>query len=230
MFSYFKAHEAEFKSAIQIRPELRELAVSGTFLFQAAKDRLEELKTLKVGDGVIAGLLDRVKSESGFNFKDALDSYKVGSDEHGLLRLTGCVMSYFDGNLAKRKEFNERGGKPYIIAQVMPVILPKSWINYLLRFKLGEDVKSFRAPGIRNSILYLQDPENNISTMNDEWRGYILDVVFGSRGDVGVSTLMTGMKSIGIEAAHPFNNGLLCDGLLRIRPEIWEWDNSRKEE
>jgi hypothetical protein len=231
LFSFFEEHKAEFTSAFR-SPKFRELAESEKFLFQAAKDRLEEFQGMRVGDGVIDGLLNTVRPKPKGFFKPTLYSFDNNSDEYRLLRLIGCIMSYFEMSSPMGKELNERrrlGIEPYIIAKVMPVCLPKSWINYLLKLKLGDDVHSFkRAPGIRNSILYLQDPENNFSIMSDELRGYILRTVFVNRRDVDVSALMDGMRHIGIEAANPLNNSMLCDRILHTTPIIDEWKELKK--
>jgi hypothetical protein len=232
MFSFFEAHKAEFTSAIR-RPEFREMAESPNFLFQAAKDNLEEFQAMRVGGGVIDGLLNMVlRSKSRFDFKAALASFGNDSEEYRLLRLTGCIMSYFDDRPPMGKELNERrrlGIKPNIIAKVMPVCLPKCWIKYLLKIKLGEDVNSFKtAPGIRNSILYLQDPENNSPITDDALRKYILRTVFAGRSDVGINALIDGMRHIGIEAANPLNDSLLCGWLLHTTPIINEWKSLNK--
>jgi len=232
MFSFFEVHKADFTSALR-RPEFRAIAESPDFLFQAAKDRLEEFQAMRVGDGVIDGLLNMaLKSKSRFDFKATLASFDNDSDEYRLLRLAGCIMSYFDPNSPMGKELNERrrlGVKPYIIAKVMPVCLPKSWVKYLLKLKLGEDVNSFKtAPGIRNSILYLQDPGNNSPITDEELRKYILRTVFAGSRDVGFSALEDGMRHIGIEAANPLNNSLLCGWLLHTTPIINEWKRFKK--
>jgi hypothetical protein len=226
MFSFFEAHKARFHSALTI-PLIKTLAESKTFLFQAAKDRFDEFLEIRVGSEAINGLLNMVRPKSGFKFDVALNSSEAGSDEYNLLRLIGHVMSYFGSPSPMWREFNARSEKPYIIGTVMPVCLPAIWTKYLLKTKLGEEVNSFGAPGIRNSILYLRDPKNNISTMSEDWRKHILGVVFGNNRDAGVGALIDGMRSIGIEAAHPFNSGRLCDEVLRTLPEIMEWDRQR---
>jgi len=233
LFSFFEAHKADFTSALR-RPEFREMAESPNFLFQAAKDSLEEFQAMRVGDGVVDDLLNMVlTSKPRFDFTAALASFDNNSEEYRLLRLAGCIMSYFDSNSPMGKELNERrrlGVKPYIIAKVMPVCLPKSWVKYLLKLKSGEDVNSFKtAPGIRNSILYLQDPENNSPITDDALRKYILRTIFASSRDVGFSALVDGMRHIGIEAANPLNNSLLCGWLLHTTPIINEWKELKKD-
>jgi hypothetical protein len=222
MFSYFEEHKEQLVSEFR-SPKFHELATSENFLFQAAKDRFEEFRDMRVGDGVIRDLLDMVTSDSGFNnraFEAALDSFEEDSDRYRVLYLAGGIMCYFSKTAPMWKRFNERSRKPYIIAAGMRRIRADWWIKYLLKFKSGEDVNSFTAHGIRNSILYLQDPENNITTVKKEDREHILRVVFGNNRDIGVSALIDGMRSIGIEAVQPLNNGRLCDDVLRTRPEI----------
>ncbi len=229
MYSFFNKHKDELKSVVLNYPDAKELKESRVFHFKAAQDRFEEFMGLEISDEVKSVIRSKVKKGSGSNFKTALREYSKDTDsvKYRLLWLAGCIMSYFSINSpTPREKFNElknRGEKQDLIALVARPCLPHSWIEYLLRTKSGYNVNSFKkAPGIRNSILYLQDPENNISIMSDGMRKALLDEIFK---DCNVESaafsraIIDGMKSIGIQADNQLNNGVLYDRILHGFPE-----------
>lgn len=95
----------------------------------------------------------------------------------------------------------------------------------MLKLKLGADINSL-PDNIRNTIIYIQDPENNISIVSENRKKEIMDTIFEDTED---NDLFSAMKSIGIEADNPINNGVLYSAILHRETIMKLWHKSKPQ-
>ena len=214
-FFFFDQHKDELNAALQI-PEIEYVAELKDFYFQKAADKFADLQEFEATDIVLSNLINAVRQKP-FSFERLLSSYNENSTEYKLLLLIGQVISYFDTNAAMKNTLNEYEDKRAI---ALAYVRQNYWVESLLKFKSGTDIYSL-PENVRNMILYIQDPANNISIVSEKRRKVILETLFGDRS----GNLFDGMKEIGITAANPLNNGYLYSMILHSASIRKLWDN-----
>ena len=186
-------------------PEIKNIAEMKDFYFQKAKDKFEELQETDTVNINLPALIKATK-QSPFSFETWLNSYSNDSAEYKLLLLIGQIISYCDSKAAMKNALNEYDDKRVIASAY---VRQNYWVEYLLRFKSGLTIHEL-PQNIRNAILCIQNPENNISIVSEERKKLILDKLFeNSDGD-----LFEEMKKTGIAAENPLNSGILYTMIL----------------
>ena len=214
MFFFFNDYKDALLEAFEL-PEIKDLANSDEFYYQKAKDKFDEFFSYDASGVDLFSLIAATKQQ-GFSFKGWLNSYNAESMEYRFLLLIGQIISYFDTNAAMKNELNEYEDKR-ILAKAM--VRQNIWVKWLLEFKLGTDINTF--PGsIRNAILFIQKPEENINILSDDYRKTISDELFDGKS---LDYLFEGMKNLGIRANNPLNNGVLYTLILYSETikELW---------
>jgi len=204
MFFFFNEYEQEILKAYEL-PIIKQLAESGEFYYQKAMDKFDEFTEFEIANIDVPALIEMTKKPN-FSFERWLNSYNDKSAEYKLLLLIGQVVSYFDINAAMKNRLNEYADKR-VLAKAM--VRQNKWVKWLLDFKLGADVDTF--PGnIRNAILFIQNPEENLSILSENYRRNVNEKLFSGEA----SNLVQGMKSIGIAPKNPLNAGVLFTWIL----------------
>lgn len=197
--SFFNDYKNELLAASEL-PHIKKLVEADEFYFQKAKDRFDEFQQIDIS-GIDLSSLIEVTKQPKFSFKKMLDSYRDESTEYKLLLIIGQLVSYFVNNAAMKNELNEYEDKR-VFAKAM--VRQHIWVKWLLEFKIGADLNTF--PGnIRNAILFIQNPESNLTILSDDYRKAISERLFNGEN----FNLYTEMNSIGIQANNPLNNGVL---------------------
>jgi len=195
-------------------PHIKELANSDVFYFQKAKDKFDEFMRFDVSTIDLPALIAHT-SKPSFSFYNWLNSYNADSDEYKLLLLIGQVVSYFDTNAAMKNKLNEYDDKR-VLAKAN--VRQNRWVRWLLELKNGSGIETF--PGnIRNAITYIENPDQNISIISDDYRKSISNKLFNSE----TPDIFKEMKNLGIVAKNPLNNGVLYTWILYIDTihELW---------
>ena len=213
MFFFFDKHNAELHKALEL-PGIKQIAEQEEFYYQKAKDKFEEFLAFDSTEISLPSLIEGTKQRP-FSFERWLNSYDKNSNEYRLLLLTGQVISYFDTNAALKQSLNEYEDKRVIAKSF---VRQNYWVESLLRFKLGADINTL-PENVQGTILYIQDPANNISVVSKNRRQIILDALF----DGGDGNLFGEMQKIGISAYNPLNNGLMYSAILHSNPikNLW---------
>ena len=199
MFFFFNDNKKELFEAFEL-PHIKEVAASDEFYFHKAKDKFDELTRYDISDINLNTLIAATKA-SNFSFEKWLNTFDMSSAEYKLLFLIGQVVSYFDTNAAMKNKLNEYEDKR-VLAKAM--VRQHIWVKWLLEFKAGADINSF--PGnIRNAIMYIQHPESNLSMLSEDHKRSIAEKLFNGE----YPDIFTEMKTLGIMAENPSNNGVL---------------------
>ena len=204
MSTFFNVYEQELLDAFNT-PKIKELAEADEFFYQKAVDKLDEFMNFDIANINIPELIETTK-QANFSFERWLGSFSDESAEYNLLLLIGQLVSYFDTNAAMKNKLNEYNDKR-VLAKAM--VRQNIWVRWLLDFKMGKDINFF--PGnIRNAIIFIQNPRENINIISDDYKNQIYDSFFeGENPDFA-----NGLKSIGITTKNPQNIGVLFTWIL----------------
>jgi len=213
MFFFFDKYNTELHKALEL-PGIKQIAEQEEFYYQKAKDKFDEFLIFDVADISLPTLIEATKQRP-FSFEKWLNSYDKNSNEYKLLLLIGQLISYFDTNAAMKQSLNEYEDKRVIAKSF---VRQNYWVESLLRFKAGADINTL-PENVQGTILYIQDPANNISVVSRNRRQIILDALF----DGGNGNLFGEMQKIGISANNPLNNGLIYSAILHSTPikNLW---------
>ena len=116
MFFFFGDYKKEFLEAFEL-PHIKELAESGEFYLQKAKDKFDEFSRCDISDINLNTLIAMTKA-SNFSFERWLNTFNEESAEYKLLFLIGQIVSYFDTNAAMKNKLNEYEDKR-VLAKAM---------------------------------------------------------------------------------------------------------------
>jgi len=204
MFFFFDEHKDKMNAALQI-PDIKHIAEMEEFYFQKAKDKFDEYMKMDTSSININELVAMTKNKP-FSFEGWLNSYDTDSTEYRILLLIGQTISYFDANAAMKKQLNEYSDKRVISKSN---VRQNNWIEWLLKYKQGADIYTF-PESIRNTILYIENPERNVTISSENWRKDVINALF----EHGDGDLFEEMSKTGITAKNPLNNGILYGWIL----------------
>lgn len=193
-----------------------------SFYYQLAADKFQEYSDYKPKQKSFFASLEREYQSSGLPFGEFLDSIKRFKEKSTFLTICGELVSYIDFHAYRKNLWNAYPDK-----RVMAVsaVRQRDWIINLLRFRKTESL-DFVSPSIRNALVFLMQPEKQISMLSEHhrklacqeflWRPY--------DGERSINHLIDLFRSFGIETKNRANLGILCTRLLYhplIKP-VWQ--------
>jgi hypothetical protein len=147
--------------------KIKELCELEEFNFQKGSDKLIEFENY---DGLtkeeITHLLNQFK-ESGLTFTNFVESLDKESKECQLLTLLGEVVSYCDLHAANKKVYNQYDDNRTLGKAGVRM---NDWLDKLLSYKLSDNDLEKLTPSIKNTFVYLKDPENGLTMLSENHR------------------------------------------------------------
>jgi GTPase SAR1 family protein len=136
--------------------------------------------------------------------------------------LCGQLISYLDHNAYNKNGWNEYPDKRVLARSG---VNQTNWFINLIKFKIngGYDAVS---PSIKNALIYLKAPDNNLTMLSESHRGKVYQNIFREEEyrQGNLSQIFSYFESLEIQARNSKNRGALYSRILYlpfIRP-IWD--------
>lgn len=156
--------------------ELQEIIKSEEFCFQKAVDKYNEFMRLpQLTQAENDRIINEINSTQNFTFSGLVGKYPPNSKEHEILNIIGGLVAYLDTKAANKDTYNEYDDKRVVAAAN---VFPQIWIKSLLQYKMINNIELINSSNIRNSIKYINDPENNIDIISPKHRLLISLIMF----------------------------------------------------
>lgn len=188
-----------FQSVLNL-PMVKKVKESEEFCFQKAIEKYNEYLNLEVEEAILYELVEKSKQKP-FSYKKLLKEYDVESIEHKVLLAIGELVSYIDKNAAMKNELNQYEDKR---TMALTFVRQNIWVQYLLDYKINTSLDTLPEM-IRNAFKYIQNPTEELTYFKQDYRNAISDTFF----DGTYESINEMMKSLGIKADNPMNDGYL---------------------
>jgi hypothetical protein len=156
----------EILDALEIE-NIKELCDDEEFSYQKGTDKLIEFENY---DGLtkeeITLLLNQF-NESGLTFTKFIEALNIESAEYQLLTLLGELVSYCDLHAANKRVYNQYDDNRTLGKAGVRM---NDWLDKLLSYKIADNDLDKLTPSIKNSLLYLNDPQNGLTMLSENHR------------------------------------------------------------
>jgi hypothetical protein len=186
------------------------------FYFEFARKKFNEFLQHKKDNKFYKNLeLSFKNSETVFG--KFLNNYKIDSPEYHFLILCGELVAYIDFNAYNKSKWNQYKDKRTLARSS---VNQTRWIQNFLAFKAANHDYEVLTNSIKNALIYLDQPSENLTMLSWKHRAMATKVLFGSEN---INQLTEDVNRYflnkGIICSNPDNNGSLFSRILYI-PDI----------
>jgi len=146
---------------------IKELCDIEEFRFQNGSDKLIEFENYDGLTNKEITILSNQFNDSDLTFTNFIAALDKESKECQLLKLLGEVVSYCDLHAANKKVYNQYDDNRTLGKAGVRM---NDWLDKLLSYKLADNDLEKLTPSIKNSFLYLKDPENGLTILSENHR------------------------------------------------------------
>lgn len=185
-------------------PYIPTLLLQPDFVFQLAKDKLEEFIAFQPDiedNDLYPRLLDwlATKTQPFLSFRD---TFSKESNDYKLLQLIGELIAYCDTNAAGKQEFNRYEDRRAVASSG---VRQPIWVKNLIQFKLHDNnINSISSPSIQNALQYLLSPAAEMPVLSEDHRRMIATSILQTAYDK-LSFISDVLHFFEPYHIHPFN-------------------------
>ncbi len=201
--------------------QIKDVIQYNGFYYQKALDVWKDFNDFPISKVEIDKIIDDYASfEEGF--KSFVDS-QIDNKTKQILTLIGTLISYLDKHAANRREWNEYKDKRCIARSG---VRQNIWVNNFLDLKKQTySIKDISAQSVRQSIIYLLNPEENLSVLSKNHRHLIakyFEVEDNPYFDAKIISLFIDiLNDYSVDISDPRNIGLLVTQIIYKLKDLW---------
>ncbi|TRW27098.1 hypothetical protein FMM05_00155 [Flavobacterium zepuense] len=196
------------------------------FYFERAKQKCSQYYDHQGERDFYNAILDKFK-ESKIVFSKFLYTFPEGTPEFGFLTLCGELVAYIDRSAYNKAVWNLYEDKRTLARSS---VNQTRWIENLIAFKASGQEYDTLPLSIRNAILYLRQPSENLTMLSARHRMLVAKELFGGIAQEEITYAIGDyFRSKGLICANPENNGSLYSRILYIPDlkELWNVELER---
>ena len=203
------------------KPEIQDLMNNEEFVFAETQARFKEFLQFEIDNETLDGISEKIKSLKADKTnkkmkwtRKCLELYDNDTAEKNFLNLLFEIIWRIDtrGHKANDEWTNNN---PQIAAAF---VRSTEWTNNLIKFKRNRELSQI-SQSVKNAMLYLNNPENNLTMLSNNMRKRMASLLLE---DGDSDDLIPTMKNLGIVAKNPLNNGHLYNCIFHTFSELWK--------
>ena len=203
----------------------KEIIEAKDFYFQKGKDAYDDFINHKISKIQLENAWDEISELQGMDdIRNSLEELRFDKEFEQKIEI---LITYLDENGYKKLQWNKYNPSRSVSNSF---VRQNQWTKQLLNFRRTGD-KNQISNSIRNSINYINDPENNISISSSPKRKLISEKILGI--EFNNETFYKDIKQIFsnyVERVHnPKNVSILLGHILWEFRDLWDNDNSSKK-
>ena len=143
---------------------IKKVIESEEFFYQKLQDYFQSYIQFDISDNELNDLLKIIEGKQPFSFKELI---KENIKYKNILELIGKMISIFDAN-----GYNKNIWNPYEDKRVIAKanVRQNIWAKNLIVYKLTKDMNKLSSDSVRNGILYIINPKNNLTQLSEKHR------------------------------------------------------------
>lgn len=204
---------------IKDQPYIQEILKNTSYHLAYLKDAKDRFLKFSILDDELEELITQVTEWNGSDYLSFISKHEKSQKK--LLELIGELISYLDKKAANKAKWNKYSDKR-VLAESN--VRQPYWVNHLLRYK--KDVYHKAPNNIRNAILYLENPTEQLTILSLKHRKQISEHILKKpyNSQTFTSSVIKYFEKFELQTQEPSNYTYLLGCILYEKQVKGYWD------